>query len=52
MFNYLYSYLMSKKELYLVPETEVLELRLEGCILTLSDPSDPTYSGLGEESDF
>lgn len=28
---------MKKKELYLVPETEVLELRPEGCILTISN---------------
>lgn len=30
---------MKKKELYLVPETEVHELRLEGGILTTSDPN-------------
>ena len=34
-FNYLkYSYRMRQKELYEAPETEVLELRLEGVIAT------------------
>ncbi len=42
---------MNKKQLYAAPETEVLELRLEGVIAT-SDPSDPIYNGLGDESDF
>ena len=39
---------MKQKELYAVPETEVLELRLEGVIAM----SDPEYNGLGGETDF
>lgn len=40
---------MKKKELYAVPETEVLELRLEGVIATSGNlnnfADDNTYSG-------
>ena len=41
---------MKKKELYAAPETEVLELRLEGVIATsgnLSDYSETDLSGTG-----
>ena len=33
---------MNKKQLYAAPATEVLELRLEGGILTTSNPSPET----------
>ena len=42
---------MSKKELYVAPEIEVLEVLLEGVIAT-SDPNDPNFNGLGGESNF
>ena len=35
--TYKYSYLMHKKQLYAAPATEVLELLLEGTVLTGSD---------------
>lgn len=46
---------MRQKELYAAPETEVLELRLEGVIAT-SDPitgsPDADFNGPGTEVDF
>ena len=40
---------MKQKELYAVPETEVLELRLEGVIAISTDPTVGDYPENGTE---